>query len=274
MIMNYCPKCGSELKENVKFCAKCGERVYQSEPEEVCINEDVPISDNDMEVENQDSTLLPDMPSDNVPSKETPQKVEVTGINITISKPKKRTLIIIIICVLVAIIAGIVSYYTYQQKKIKDYEGNLSAATSTMLLGATTAEKAGGLIHDVWYNTIYKKSDTKTDKYTKTTGTWGTFHSDFNDSLQTLFADSEFNKQTDSIEGNQLLVKDLMKKLQNPPKQYEDAYEKIKDFYDVYLEFTNLVINPPGNLQSYTNKFNELDSDTVNAYQAMDLYIK
>ena len=65
-----------------------------------------------------------------------------------------------------------------------------------------------------------------------------------------------------------------MKELQNPPKQYEDAYEKIKDFYDVYLEFTNLVINPSGSLQSYTSKFNELDSDTLNAYQAMDSYIK
>lgn len=261
--MNYCPNCGNELRKNVKFCTKCGQKINQSE-----------IEDSDTEAENQNSAPLTDMPSENLTSKVAPQKVEVTGINITISKPKKRTLIIITVCVLVAIIAGIASYYIYQQKKIKDYEGTLSAAASTMLLGSTTAEKAGGLIHDVWYNTIYKESDIETDKYTKTTGTFRTFNSDFNVSLQSLFADSEFKKQIDSIEGNQLLVKDFMKELQNPPKQYEDAYEKIRDFYDVYLEFTNLVINPSGSLQSYTNKFNELDSDTVNAYQAMDLYIK
>ena len=73
--MKYCPNCGSELKENVQFCTKCGQKVVQSEPEETWINEeDIIIPDNDMEAENQDSTPQTDMSSDNAASKKTPQK--------------------------------------------------------------------------------------------------------------------------------------------------------------------------------------------------------
>ena len=39
-----------------------------------------------------------------------------------------------------------------------------------------------------------------------------------------------------------------MKDLVNPPEEYKEAYEKLQDFYDSYLELTNLVISPTGSL--------------------------
>ena len=55
-----------------------------------------------------------------------------------------------------------------------------------MLNGASQAESAGGLIHDVWYNTIYDKYDSTTYKYTNG-------ETDFNDSLKNLFSDKDFS---------------------------------------------------------------------------------
>ena len=65
-----------------------------------------------------------------------------------------------------------------------------------------------------------------------------------------------------------------MKELRNPPKEYEDAYAALKDYYDEYLAFTNLVVDPSGSLQTFSNNFNNADSNTLNAYNAMKLYLE
>ena len=136
-----------------------------------------------------------------------------------------------------------------------------------MLTGAATAEEAGTLIHDVWYDTIFDKHNADTSKYTSG-------NSDFNDSLSELFSDEEFQDKITSIKSNQDTVKDLMQELTNPPAEYEEAYDTLKNYYDAYLELTNLAISPTGSLQSYTDDFNEADSNVLKYYNAMDVYIE
>lgn len=150
------------------------------------------------------------------------------------------------------------------------YSENLKNVTGDMLAGAAVAEDVGGLIHDVWYNTIYEKSDTETDKYTR--GTYS-FNDDFNTSLAKLFSDTEIQNKINSIKTNQDKVQSIMKELQNPPEEYKEAYGELKNYYNSYLELTNLVINPNGNLQSYTSDFNNADSEAAKCYQAMKIYI-
>jgi hypothetical protein len=152
-----------------------------------------------------------------------------------------------------------------------DYSKNLKTATLAMLNGASSAEDAGNLIKSVWYNTIYKKSDSTTDKYTKS-NVWG-FNNDFNDSLSALFADSSFKSTIEKINSNQDTVTNLMKELQNPPEEYTEAYSSIKEFYDAYLELTGLVTNPSGSLQTFSSDFNNAVSETAKCYKAMDIYI-
>ena len=99
------------------------------------------------------------------------------------------------------------------------------------------------------------------------------FNEDFNTSLTALMSDDDFKKDIESIKDNQDLIYYIMKDLVNPPEEYKEAYEKLQDFYDSYLELTNLVISPTGSLSSYTSNFNEADSATSNAYKAMQRYI-
>ena len=150
---------------------------------------------------------------------------------------------------------------------------NLRLASSTMLSGATEAESCGSLIHDVWYNCIFEKADTETDQYTRTRNGMGDYYDDFNDALGNLFNDVVFKLRINELKSNQSEVAGLMKKLKEPPEEYRDAYDALKDFHEAYQELMDLAINPTGNLTSYTQNFNSADSDVVKYYKALKIYL-
>ena len=143
-------------------------------------------------------------------------------------------------------------------------------ASYTMLDGAAKAVNAGNLIKSVWYNAIYEERDAETDKYTMKNGE---FVDDFNDALSNLFSDENFVNSISEIELNQSEVTDLMKKLKNPPKKYEEAYAVLKTYYDNYIKMTKSVISPTGSLQTFSEDFNTYDTDTVNSFEKMKLYL-
>lgn len=268
MALINCPECGKEVSDRAKVCPQCGKMLYDENAtvtEEkkycadcgleippdavVCPNCGCPVTDNDDGIE---------MP--------TPQKVELTKISIPLFK-KKSFWITVVSCILVIIccIWGVKYYQSNQAKKYAEqYYSNMESASSTMLLGASSAESAGNLIHDVWYNAIYDKYDSETSKYTRGA-------SDFNDALANLFKDEDFKKKIEFIKNNQDSVNNYMKELKNPPEQYKDIYEDLKEYYDAYIEFTNLVIDPTGSLTTFTSNFNDSDSKTVNCYKKMQL---
>lgn len=187
-------------------------------------------------------------------------------------KPKKKHKGIIVTVILVALATvGILFGYSIIQKTDEAaYYTNMETVSYTMLNGAADAETAGNLIKRVWYNAIYEERDTETDKYTMENGK---FVDDFNDALTNLFSDNDFVKKISEIEMNQSEVTELMKKLKNPPKKYEEAYSVLKTYYDNYLKMTKMVIYPSGSFSSFSEDFNTYDTDTVNSYEAMKLYL-
>lgn len=184
--------------------------------------------------------------------------------------PSKKKLIIIgsISAVLVALVIVIVSVVTSNIRK-NEYIQKVSRASEIMLDGAVDAEKAGNLIKNVWYNAIYEKRDTETDKFTRP---YGVFVDDFNDALNRLFADSEFNVLITNIKYNTQEVNSLMKDLKNPPEEHREAYNALKEFYNAYLELTNLAVNPTGSLNSFSSSFHNADTAAVNCYKSMKMY--
>ena len=89
-----------------------------------------------------------------------------------------------------------------------------------------------------------------------------------------MFSDKTFTSQIADIEENQDTVAALMKQLKNPPEEHEEAYDAIKEYYDAYIELTNLAVNPTGSLQTFSNSFNEADTNVLNCYNAVKLYIE
>lgn len=50
-------------------------------------------------------------------------------------------------------------------------------------------------------------------------------------------------------------------------------YDALSDFYDAYLALTGCATDPSGSLQTYSSTFNDADTDTLNAYKAMQQYL-
>ena len=270
MAMMECPNCGEQVSDKAKKCVHCG-AVLIPEEKRYC-------QECGAELDTE-ADVCPKCgcPVENAKDSEAvPQQVEVTGVKIA----KKSKQIIAITAVVLAIIALIVVAVVQGQKKkeaeeaakrIEEYSANLELVTYSMLSGAGDAETCGNLIKKVWYNAIYEKRDNSTDKYTRPNGY---FVSDFNDALGNLFLDTSFQSKISSIEENQKTVASLMKELKNPPEEYKDAYEAISELYDAYISLTNLATDPSGSLQTFSTNFNDADTETLNCYNAMKLYLE
>ncbi len=276
MALITCSNCGNEVSDRAKICPNCGYRLIEEN-----VAEETPAVCEECGAElPQGAEACPkcgcpvSVKSENA-DKITPQKVEITSVNLpTVKKSAKKYIIItIIVAVLVAVgvVAASVIKSNQSAKISAEYSDNLKLATTTMLIGASEAESAGNLIKSVWYNTIYEKWDSETDAYTRSNG-YG-FNDDFNDSISALFSDSSFKSKLSSIASNQETVSDLMKALQNPPEEYKEAYAAIKEYYDAYIELTELAINPSGSYKTYSSNFSDADTETVNCYKAMKIYV-
>ena len=254
-----CIECGAEIEKGQSICPKCGCPVDES-PE-----------DNNVDVDVNDKNA----------SEEQAQKVEITGVNLKGKKPiskKKIALIIVVIIAVIVVIFGAQQAQKQSQlataaEQSETYEENLDIISTSMLLGAIQAETNGNLIKSVWYNCIYEKEDDETDEFTRESGGRGDFYEDFNDALSNLFSDSGFIEDTEYVEQYQDTVTSLMKEMQDPPEEWEEAYDSLKEAYDVFYEFTNMVINPSGSYTTFSSNFSELDSEFATCYNNLILYL-
>ena len=286
MALIECKNCGKTISDKAKVCPGCGIQLFQNIDE----LDSTPVEDNIRICEECGSTvpndattcpncgcpmeLVEDQPTQKEESIEQPQKVEITKVSVPGIKASTKKLIGIILGVIAIIAIIAVAISSSNAKKAKeDYLANLRLASSTMLSGAAEAESCGGLIHDVWYNCIFKNKDSSTDQYTRKNYGSGAFYDDFNDALRNLFSDVSFSLRIDGIKSNQDKVAKIMKSLKNPPDEYRDAYEAMKDFYDAYQELTECAVNPSGNLTSFTQTFNSADSNTLKYYKAAQMYL-
>ena len=268
MAMIKCPDCGKQISDKAEKCIYCGNVLKK--PTQICCLECGTELEKGSEVCPVCGCPITDV-SENVP-----QKVEVTGVKVNKRVRKIITVgVIVVIIIISALIIGnrmkMARENSNAQKRSEEYSADFERADYTMLTGAGDAESCGNLIKQVWYNAIYQERDEKTNKYTMPNGY---FISDFNEALKNLFADTSFSRRINSIEENQETLTSLMKKLKNPPEEYKDAYASISELYNAYLTLTNLVISPTGSLQTFSADFNSADNDTLNCYNAMEVYLE
>ena len=271
MAMITCPNCGEQIWDKAKSCVHCG---VSLQPEEKMVCEECG-AELEGGIEICPACGCP-VAKSGEEATDVPQQVEVTGVRMT-KKAKKIVLLVGgAIILIAAVILGIGMIQKKKaadeaQKAKKEYAANLNTITYTMLDASGIAEDCGNLIKSVWSNSIYEESDEETDEYTKEDGY---FVSDFNEALGNLFADSAFSNKVKSVSEKQDTVNSLLKKLNNPPQEYKEAYDKMKEFYDAYITLSNLATNPSGNLQTYSNSFSEADTKVLNCYKAMQVYLE
>lgn len=253
MALISCPNCKNPVSDKAAVCPNCS---YTGMGQSADTQNKIKCEDCGNEFENN----LVSCPVCGCPA-------PVLGVKEN-KKRHKIIVISVIAFVLLAVCALGVNFV--KQASLAEYSANMTEAAQTMLDGAAKAENVGNLVKSVWSNAIYEKRDDKTDKYTMQNGI---FVDDFNDALDNLFADDELNKSISEIRDNQNQVTGLMKTLKNPPKKYEEAYSVLKTFYDNYVKLTNSAVSPTGSLNTFSETFNQYDTDTVNAFEKLKLYL-
>lgn len=251
MALVMCPECQKEISDQAAACPYCG----------------FPMAKKTAEPEKQE------------PANEASSPSKQESFEKAATKRHGTLIAIIAVAVLaIAIVLLVDVMNTTNEKRAAEqaraeYIENLKTIKSEMFIYGLAAEKAGTLIHDVWYNTIYEESDSSTDKYTKQ-GTYSSkFNSDFNTSLGNLFSDESFADTLSSIRSGSRSVSDLYGKLQNPPDDLQGAYNALNDLYDAFQTLTKCATDPSGNLTSYTSTFNEADSNFAKYYEKLDSII-
>lgn len=226
MALITCPECSKEISDRVKSCPHCG----------------FPLTEENNET----------------------QKVEISSVNLKMGASKKKKLITLIVSILVIGVVVFVGYLSYSKQKAKEYSTNVNLLMSEMLSSGSDAESLMNLTSKVWSNTIYKKFDSETDKYTRKNGYW---ESDFNNSLDNLFKDSSTKTKIENIKSSEVKVSEMMKKLQKPPKEYEKLYDTLLELNSSYQATIDLAKSPQGNITAFNNNKNEKISKFMEVYK-------
>ena len=185
----------------------------------------------------------------------------------TVKRVKKRSPIGWIIALVIITALGIVGKWQYD---IYNYGINLHNAAYYIMTSSEQLEDAAIKFLTVWNNSIYEIQDDETDKYTRNED--GTFYSDFNEALDLVIADRDYQRTLEKAEEARTEASDLMGKLTNPPRRYEEAYRNMKTLYSDYMAFYNIVVNPNGNYSTYSDKFEQARDKLLEAYYSVSMY--
>lgn len=149
------------------------------------------------------------------------------------------------------------------------YYDNMQSVVEKMGYGAEKAESAGKFALKVWYNAINQVSDSQTNTYTKNKGNFV----DFNEALDNLYSAKGFSKDISELDVNLSEVTAMMKKLNNPPEEYKEAYSELKKLYLAYGNLLDLVICLDGSYNSVSKEMDTYIYDFLEAYHIVSLYI-
>jgi len=190
------------------------------------------------------------------------------------TKRKKFLIVGAVVCVLVLLSAVCLFVNARHQMEVQRaaYINSLNELREQTIRGGAIAEDMCNITKKVWYNTIYEKKDSGTDKYTLNKYS-GSFHDDFNTSLSRLYADEDVVTVVSGLRASREVVDGIMADLQNPPAEFSACYAAADSLYDAYCGLVDLAIFPSGSLKSYSENFGEYDSDLLKYYRKLETLI-
>lgn len=195
---------------------------------------------------------------------EEPQQEVTQEPEIKKKSSKKKKWIFSIVTVLLLIGAG-VGTYLYIDKKNKElaeeYEADIELVADKIISSGSVAEDMINNYSSVWHDAIYE------DFYQID----GEYVSDFNEAIQIQYAKHSTEGLNKVIEDDLENIKSDIKDLNDPPEEFEDAYEALLNLYKSYSSFANLALTPDGSLTTYNETTNSLGSEVVSNYEEFSL---
>ena len=172
---------------------------------------------------------------------------------------------------IVVVLGGIAFfiYGNYHVKKLDEYYELVNQAIDTRNASVDALNECSDVLLDVWGNSIGKIEDSKTDPYTRPDGV---FLDDFNEALENLYEDPDFQVKADLISEKQMNLRKIEKKLENPPGSEEEYNEVFLEFLDNYIEVSMAVINPNGSFIEVSDQINHLNAEGKELQMELDSF--
>lgn len=160
-----------------------------------------------------------------------------------------------------------------QEKVDKEYHDQIVVTGSKIYINGLVSSIYCYDIGKVWYNTIFEKSDSRYDQYTKDNSYgFSYFNSDFNTSINKYLT---LNKdKMDKLKEQQKEIKESVLKLQKKPnKKYKEAYDKMIELYGAFNNLADQATSPSGTYKDYVAKYNKYSEDLNAAYEQLVVLI-
>jgi hypothetical protein len=184
------------------------------------------------------------------------------------SKKKLFLLISILLLVLASVAAG--AGYFYKQKKEEEYKKqvekygeDLNFLVMNMLNTGADAEGMINTYIDVWHEAIFNNK----------VEVGGQNYYDFDSALAAQKIEFEKSGKIEELQKSLDKTEKSIRKLNNPPKKYKEAYELAVDMYKSHKEFVEYAITPRGSYQSYSDDAQELSQEFINLYDEYNIKV-
>ena len=236
--MPKCINCDTVNDEGTKFCKECGTKFEQ----------EVDFGSDDQFDEESSDELIGKASKDINETKENiiQEEIHENGKNHSHSKSK----FIITSIIILLIIASSLFYWKYYNDK--NYSKELKEAASTMNFQSFVADQMAFGYVSHWRAAIK-------------------FNSDFNEWIEDKRQEFLKDGSIETLSMTKDYVSKKLKKLNNPPNKFKDAYETAVEMFGYYDEFTSLAIQPSGSLQSYSQKTTNLYSEISKIYKQFEV---
>ncbi|MFZ3590339.1 hypothetical protein ACOI1C_14065 [Bacillus sp. DJP31] len=195
------------------------------------------------------------LPEEEVTSEEeVAETTETDKIHPPEKKNKKKLYTILGASIFVLFVAGIlVNSLLEKQAAKKEFEAYKEDYTLTLTTIKSEVDKnleITGKTHSTWHDAIFN-SDTDTD---------------FNVAIMIMYLELESNGTLQEIKDGRENIEGRIADLKNPPDEFENLYLNLLDYYSVYTQLNELAIEPTGNINSFGDLTNSLETDASKQY--------
>lgn len=164
------------------------------------------------------------------------------------------------------------------------YGEDLQTVADEMLDNATKTEAILDQYAAVWDHSIKSKGAIPVAEMTALTGfaqddveeyfeinTAGNIPEDFSTNIHSLNAYYEDSGELEDIRNAADSIKSKMAELNDPPDEFEKAYDEVLNMYNYTEEYIEMALNPSGSLQSFNENKNQLASDIISVYKRIEV---
>lgn len=163
-------------------------------------------------------------------------------------------------------LTGGVTYYVYEHNQQEQqvqaesaakakYRKDLLEVADMMNQVYRDAEDITNEYSGVWHDAIFNDSGASVD---------GSNIKDFN--LAVSMKRQELDGRVGFMKDQFELVNQKMAKLNQPPKEYEEAYNVLLQLQSITSKYVNMADNPTGSLETFNRDINQYSSDFLSTY--------